>query len=200
MTMVNDADADADAGVDGGFGAAARGWWLFLIAGILWVLVSLVILSFDPTSAATIGYLVAFVLIAAGVTEVVEIASAPGWKWAHALLAAVFILAGFAALASPFQTFGILALFIGWYLIFKGIFDICFAIAGSRELHLWGLLLTSGILQLLIGVWALGYPGRSAWLLVLWVGIGALMRGLGEIVLAFHLRHAAHAARTVAHA
>ena len=37
-------------------------------------------------------------------------------------------------------------------------------------------------------MWALGYPGRSAWLLVLWVGITALMRGVTEIVLAFKLR------------
>ena len=50
--------------------------------------------------------------------------------------------------------------------------------------------LAAGIVELAIGVWALGYPGRSAWLLVLWVGIGALMRGITEIVLAFKLRSA----------
>ena len=55
-------------------------------------------------------------------------------------------------------------------------------------LHLWGLLLASGIIELVIGVWAIGYPGRSAWLLILWVGIGAVIRGVTEIVLAFKLR------------
>jgi uncharacterized membrane protein HdeD (DUF308 family) len=53
---------------------------------------------------------------------------------------------------------------------------------------LWGLLLASGIIELAIGVWAIGYPGRSAWLLILWVGIAALVRGITEIVLAFKLR------------
>ena len=31
------------------------------------------------------------------------------------------------------------------------------------------LALAAGVMELVIGVWALGYPGRSAWLLVLWV-------------------------------
>ena len=34
-------------------------------------------------------------------------------------------------------------------------------------------------------LWALGYPGRSAWLLVLWVGFGAMFRGIGDLVAAF---------------
>ena len=116
------------------------------------------------------------------------------WRWAHGLLGLIFVLSGFAALASPLQTFGLLAMLIGWYLLLKGIFDICVAVAAHRELPLWGLLLASGIAQLLIGFWAIGYPGRSAWLLIVWVGIGALMRGIGEIIVAFQLRHAGRAA------
>jgi uncharacterized membrane protein HdeD (DUF308 family) len=54
-------------------------------------------------------------------------------------------------------------------------------------------LLASGIIQMAIGVWAIGYPGRSAWLLILWIGIGALMRGITGIVLAFKLRSVRHA-------
>ena len=30
-------------------------WWLFLITGILWVLVSLVVLQFEAKSVATVG-------------------------------------------------------------------------------------------------------------------------------------------------
>ena len=53
---------------------------------------------------------------------------------------------------------------------------------------LWGLTLALGIVEVVVGVWAIGYPGRSAWLLVLWVGVAALTRGITEIVLAFKLR------------
>ena len=33
----------------------------------------------------------------------------------------------------------------------------------------------------------MGYPGRSAALLIIWVGIGAIIRGIAEIVAAFHV-------------
>ncbi len=172
---------------------ATKMWWLFLVTGIAWVVVAFIVLAFDPTSAATIGYLMAFVLIAAGVNELVAIGFAGAWKWLHAALGVIFIITGLMALTAPFQTFGILALLIGWYLLFKGTFGIIFSIVARHELPLWGLLLAAGIIELAVGVWAIGYPGRSAWLLILWVGIGALMRGLTEIVFAFKLHGAGKA-------
>jgi uncharacterized membrane protein HdeD (DUF308 family) len=176
--------AEAEAGR-----ALTRSWWLFLVTGIAWVVLAFVVLSWDPTTPALIGFLTGLVLIAAGVNEAVTIAFVDGWKWLHGVLAALFVVAGFLALLAPFQTFGILALLIGWYLLFKGLADVIFSIVERDALHLWGLLLASGIIEMAIGIWAIGYPGRSAWLLILWVGIGALIRGITEIVLAFKLRH-----------
>jgi uncharacterized membrane protein HdeD (DUF308 family) len=159
--------------------------WLLIVMGVLWVLIALAVLSFDVTSAALIGYMMAFVLIFAGIDEFVVMTMAPGWKWAHGLLGALFVLTGIMALLDPFQTFGVLALLIGWYLLLKGTFDIALAIGLRREMPLWGLTLAVGIGEVLIGLWALGYPGRSAWLLVLWVGIGAMFRGIGDLVAGF---------------
>ena len=169
-----------------------RLWWMFLITGIAWVLIAFMVLAFKPTTPATIGYLTGFVLIAAGVNEFMAIGFVDVWKWLHAVLGVLFVVAGIMALASPFQTFGILALLIGWYLLFKGIFDIILSVVERHLLPLWGLGLASGIIEVAIAMWALGYPGRSAWLLVLWIGITALMRGVTEIVLAFKL----HGVRT----
>jgi len=168
----------------------AKAWWLFLVTGILWVVLAFVVLSWDPGTTALIGYLTGFMLIAAAVNEFVTIGFVQDWKWLHGVLGAMFLLGGFLALLEPMQTFGILALLIGWYLLFKGIAGVIFSIIERDELHLWGLLLASGIIEMVIGIWAIGYPGRSAWLLVLWVGIGALVRGVTEIVLAFKLRGA----------
>jgi uncharacterized membrane protein HdeD (DUF308 family) len=144
-----------------------------------------VLLSFDPTSAATLGYLVGFVLLLAGVDEFVRMVVAPGWKWLHGVLGVLFVLGGIAALLAPFQTFGYLALFMGWYLLIKGSFDLATAIAFRHVLPLWGLGLAVGIGQILLGFWAMGYPGRSAWLVILWAGIGAMFRGVGDLVAAF---------------
>ena len=162
--------------------------WALVLGGVLWLIVGLVLLSLDATSAATLGYMVAFVLIFAGVDELVRMVVAPGWRWLHLLLGVLFLVTGIGAVFEPFQTFGILALFIGWYLVFKGTFDMVTAIGFRDVLPLWGLALAVGVLELLPGFWAIGYPGRSAWLLLVWVGIGAILRGIGDLVAAFTYR------------
>jgi uncharacterized membrane protein HdeD (DUF308 family) len=156
--------------------------WLQIIAGVAWILVSLVVLSFDANSMATVGILVGVVLIFAGVDELVITFVAPGWRWVHAILAALFVIAGFASFMAPFQTFGYLALFMGWYLVIKGILDITLSIALRDGIPVWGLLLAVGIGEVLLGFWAIGYPGRSAYLVLLWAGIGAMFRGVNDLV------------------
>ena len=168
----------------------SRWWWLFLATGIGWVVLAFVVLTVDATTPRTIGYLAAIVLIVAGVNELVEIAFVEGWKWLHGVLGVLFVIAGIMALMSPFQTFGVLALIVGWYLLFKGIADIVMSIVERDQLSLWGLTLGAGIIEVVLGVWAIGYPGRSAWLLILWIGLAALTRGIAEIILAFKLRGA----------
>ena len=167
---------------------AARWWWVFLMTGIAWVLVSFIVLAYEPTSATLIAYMVGAVLIVAGANELMEIGFAPSWKWLHAVLGGLFIVAGVFAFIEPFQIFGVLALLIGWYLLVKGTFDVIMSIMERDVLPLWGLVLGAGIIEIVIGLWAIGYPGRSAALLILWVGIGALMRGITEIFFAFRLR------------
>lgn len=162
-------------------------WWLRLVMGIVWALIALVVLSFSPTSVATVGYLMGAVLIAAGLTEFVEATVVHGWRWVHLLLGVLFVVVGVLALLEPFQTFGILALFIGWYLLIRGTFEVVFSLAARHQLPLWGLLLTAGIVEIGIGVWAIGSPARSAWLLIIWVGIGAMIRGITEIISAVQL-------------
>jgi len=46
----------------------------------------------------------------------------------------------------------------------------------------------AGILEILLGIWAIGYPGRSAALLILWIGVGGIIRGIGEIAMSFQVR------------
>ena len=80
------------------------------------------------------------------------------------------------------------------FLLFKGFFDIIVSIATRDEISIWWVQLIAGIVEVLIGFWAAGYWGRSAILLVIWVGVIALMRGITEIIFAFKLRSAGKAA------
>jgi uncharacterized membrane protein HdeD (DUF308 family) len=167
--------------------AAGKWWWLFLVGGVLWIFIGLFVLGADFDSAVLIGYMVAFWLIFAGVAEFMEAAVTPSWRWLHIVLGVFLVIGGIAALTAPFQTFTVLAGLMGFFLVLKGTFDFVLGITSRHLLDLWWLTMTVGILEVLLGIWAMGYPGRSAALLVLWIGVGAIMRGVAEIVLAFQV-------------
>jgi uncharacterized membrane protein HdeD (DUF308 family) len=194
MSDVTTADDVTEADVEAEQAAVGCLWWGMLLSGAIWVLVAFIVLAFDPTSVATIGIMTGVVILLAGFTEIASAVVADGWRWVRVALGVVFVITGIMAMLDPFQTFGILALLIGWYLLLRGTFGVIFTLFQRHQMALWGLSLGAALIELLIGLWAVGYPGRSAALLILWVGIGALLRGTTQIVFAFQIRSAAHAA------
>ena len=171
--------------------SAARAWWLFLLTGLLWLLFAIIVLRFDYTTVSAVSILFGVVAIFAGVNEFFMLAAAHRWwKVLHGLLGVIFVVVGIIAFVHPGDTFAALAAVVSFFLIFKGFFDIIVAIATRDEISIWWVQLIVGIVEVLIGFWAAGYWGRSAALLVIWVGVIALTRGITEIVFAFKLRSA----------
>jgi uncharacterized membrane protein HdeD (DUF308 family) len=177
------------------FARALPPWWLFLITGIAWMLVALILLRFDYTSVSSISILFGFVAIAAGVVEIGMTFVSPGWwKLLNGLLALVFIVAGVVAFIHPGNTFAALAAVFSFVLIFAGTFDIIWSIASRREIDVWWLQLIGGIIEVALGFWAAGYYGRSAVLLIAWVAAFAIIRGIRDIVFSFRVHALQHAA------
>jgi uncharacterized membrane protein HdeD (DUF308 family) len=169
-------------------------WWLFLLTGVGWILVALIVLRFDYTSVNAIAILFGIVAIAAGVLEIgTTILAAGWWKLLYGLLAVVFIAAGVVSFIHPGDTFRALAAVISFFLIFAGTFNIITSISARKEIEVWWLQLIGGIIELALGFWAAGYYGRSAVLLVAWVGAFALIHGVMNIVLAFRVHALQHA-------
>ena len=84
--------------------------------------------------------------------------------------------AAIVAFVHPGNTFAALAAVFSFVLVFAGAFDIIYAISARRENDAWWLQLVGGIIELALGLWAAGYWGRSAILLVAWVAAFALIR------------------------
>jgi len=167
------------------------GWGWSLAAGIAWVLVAVAVLSLDPFALSALAACVAFVIILAGLWEASAIFNSRGWAaWLHAVLALVLLVIGFLALTEPLQTFLGLSVLVGWFLILKGMSIGIVALATRAPGSLWGLVLGAGVACIALGVWALGAPQRSAALLVLWAGAGALVLGITDIVRALEQRKA----------
>jgi uncharacterized membrane protein HdeD (DUF308 family) len=166
---------------------------VFLITGVGWTLVALILLRFDYTSVSAISILFGFVAIAAGILEILVLILARGWwKLLHGLLVVIFIASGVMAFIHPGDTFRALAAVFSFFLILAGTFDIIVSISVRREIEVWWLQLVSGIVEVVLGFWAAGYYGRSAVLLVAWVAAFAVIRGIRDIVLAFRVREFQH--------
>ena len=168
---------------------AADRWWLFLLSGIAWLVFALIVFQWDYTTVYAISILFGIVAIMAGVNEFFQITvSTSGWKFVHVILGVLFVIAGIWALVHPHSAFATLSALIGFFLLFKGIFDITLAFMTKSEFELWWLQLITGILEIALAFWVSGSFRRSAILLVVYVGIIALTRGITEIMLAFRLK------------
>jgi uncharacterized membrane protein HdeD (DUF308 family) len=167
-------------------------WWLFLVTGILWLLISVIVLRFNITSVASVGVLLGVILLFAGVNEFMALGLRDaGWKWMHGLLGVLFIIGGIWAFVHPIGAFYELASILGFLLVLKGTMDVVLSVIQRQVSELWWLGLIVGIFELLLGFWASQqFFAPRAILILTWVGFAAMFRGIGEIVLAFELRRA----------
>ena len=167
-------------------------WWVFLITGIAWMIIAVIVLRYetDPlTSVATVGFLIGALFVYAAINEFIAASVVDTWKWLHWLMGFLFILGALYGFFRPYDTFFALASVLGFLLVFMGTLEIIRATMSRDFNPLWGLGLVTGILLLLLGIWASQryYPARAA-LILIYVGFMALFRGIGQIVLAFGVR------------
>ena len=168
---------------------AADRWWVFLVSGIAWLVFALLVFQWNYTTVYAISILFGVIALAAAVNEFVVISvSTTGWKLVHAVMGVLFVIAGLWALIHPHNAFATLAALVGFFLLFKGIFDITAAFLTKAQFELWWLHLVIGILEIVLAFWVAGAFRKEVILLVVYVGIVALSRGITELFLAFKLR------------
>jgi len=163
-------------------------WWVFLITGIAWLMISMLVLRYDTNTAIkTVGYLLGALFLAAAINEFLVYAATDSWRWAHLLLGIVFVFGSLWGFTQPKEAFWALASVLGLLLVLQGSMTLIGAVAVKGPM--WGLGLVVGTLEILLGFWASQqyYPARAA-LILIWVGFMALFRGIGQIVLAFGVK------------
>jgi uncharacterized membrane protein HdeD (DUF308 family) len=169
--------------------SAAPVWWVFLITGTAWLVLSLIMFRFDITSAKTIGILAGVVFLAAGVIEfcMVAVVTSGWWKALNAILGVVLVVGGIMSFVHPGNAFVAVASIIGFMLLFVGIFDLI--VAFSDRTGLWWVRMITGFICIGLAFWASGDFQRKSILLVAWLGLFALFRGINSFIVAFTLHH-----------
>jgi len=166
-------------------------WWAFLIAGLAWFVISIIVLQLNLTSVGTVGVLLGVIFLVSAIEEFFAASVTDSWAWARVLLGILFFVAAIWSFADPIGTFVSIAEVLGFLLIFKGTLDLVTSIMSQGVNSVWWLGLIAGLLELGLGFWAAQqyFPARAV-LLLLWVGFYALFRGISSIVFAFQVRSA----------
>jgi uncharacterized membrane protein HdeD (DUF308 family) len=169
-------------------GAAGK-WWLFLVGGIAWLVFALIVFQGTYKTVYAVSILFGIVAIAVGLTEFLSLGLwTTGWKIVHGLLGTLYLITGIWALVHPHNAFATLTALMALFLLFKGIYDIMVSFIAKDQLEIWWLQLVLGILEVFLAFWVSGSFRKSVILLVAYVGIIALSRGITDIFVAFKLR------------
>lgn len=169
--------------------ALARWWWAWLVAGILWILASIIILQFRYASVTLVGIIIGIMFMAAGIQEFVVASVSGGWKWLWVAFGIIFVVGGIFALFNPVGTFAAVADTLGFLFVVVGIFWIIEALATMANNSIWWLGMISGALMLVLGFWAGGqFFTTQAYTLLVFAGIWALFHGFSDIFKAFAIK------------
>jgi len=168
----------------------ARSWWVLLLYGLV-ALVFGAVAILQPLAAATaLAWAIGVMAIVEGVISLVALVGgnsgvSRGWLAVYALASLVF---GVLAVINPLATASVLVLLLAVWLIVAGIHRIVFAVRVRRHIQGEWLLILSGVLAIVLGALLVANPLAGVAVTTLWIGIGSLIYGVLQVVVAFRLR------------
>jgi uncharacterized membrane protein HdeD (DUF308 family) len=166
------------------------GWPVLLVVGMLTVFYGLLVMSLRPVAIATVAVLAAIAFVVAGVGQVLLGGGLDvPWRWFAYAGGVIAVLAGIAAFAWPGLTLVVLAVIAAWAFVVNGLVRLVSTLAQPKR-DLWWPGLVIGAAELLLGLWAIGSPGREVLLLVNLIGIFLVVTGVDSIFGAFTARAA----------
>ena len=164
-----------------------RGWFLFFVTGILWLLLGFMLLSYRVSSISiTVVFLaIVFGMGAVSLFVVSDVISGP--LRILAIVGAVAAVGGaIGALVWPGPTILVVALFVAWFLLFRGIVDVVISLYNAQTKG-WWLTFLAGVISIALGAWAIGNPDRSVLLLVTILGVYAILHGVVDLIIGVQL-------------
>lgn len=164
---------------------------VFLLLGVLMMLMGAAAIGWSclATLTATATWLFGFLLVGAGIAEIVGAYRAGRWsgRIVHVLIGLLYIVVGVMIIDEPVASAIRLTLMVSIFLIVTGIFRILFALghnfAGS------GAVLFNGVLTLILGLMIYKqWPASGLWAIGLFIGIELFFNGWTWIMLSLGLR------------
>ncbi len=167
-------------------------WYIPLIVGILFVIVSIVAFTSPLGSLLTLSLLFSLSLILSGLSEiifsVVNSNQMSNWGWSL-VFGIITVIVGFLLFSNPTLSLLSLSFYVGFIILFRSISAISLAIDikkyGSRS---WSGLLVLGIFGAIFSFLLLWNPLFAGMSVVILIALSFLFGGLFSIYYAFQLR------------
>lgn len=174
-----------------------RSWRWFLALGIGMVALGTFAVGWAciPTLTVTATWLFGFVLLASGISEIVNSFWSGRWSGMlpHLLIGVLYVVVGFIIIDQPMAAAMSLTLAIALFLMIGGIFRIVLAVTQRFSGRGWVLL--NGAVSLMLGILIYEQlPVSGVWVIGLFVGIDLILNGWAWIMLALSARKAPAAA------
>ncbi|HEV2309527.1 MAG TPA: DUF308 domain-containing protein [Acidimicrobiia bacterium] len=166
----------------------SKQWWVLLLSGLLAVVVGVVILSIQWT-VHDLALVVAIFLIVNGALRMLTPPmdnTGRGWTLGVGLVTA---LVGVAFLAWPSVSLLTLAIFIGAWVLVRGVWDLAGGVSSRQDVKFWWLYVIVGVVEVGLGLVLLDRPDLSLALAIAIVGVWAILIGTLEILVAFEVKH-----------
>ena len=174
-------------------GKASKGWWIYLVVGILAALVGIAFLGNLALAITTITIIAGVYFLISGIGGVIttiadrKYISLWGLKLALHILV---ILAGFALLTRPVFALSFLWVICGIGFLFDGISMIVMSV-GLKKIADgagWVVMLIFGILIILASLAIMGNPILGLTVMALCAAFGAIFFGINNIIYAFQVK------------
>jgi uncharacterized membrane protein HdeD (DUF308 family) len=166
----------------------ARGWWVLLLSGIVGVVAGGIILFTDWTVSQLVTF-VGLLFIFRGVLTAVSLPVDGSMRGLAVAVGLLEVGIGIGVFTWPGPTLLVLALMIGWWVLFSGIMTTAGAIAARDFLPYWGLMLAYGIIETLFAFWLIARPDVTLVATVLAIGLWTMVYGVVQVILSFELKN-----------
>jgi uncharacterized membrane protein HdeD (DUF308 family) len=168
--------------------AISKAWWVLLVTGVVSVVAGAIIFFIDWN----VDDLVVFVgtlLVIRGVFTMFSIPVDGSLRTWSVVLGIIEVFVGIGVFAWPGPALLVVALSIGWLLLFRGSMAIIGAISSRKYLPYWGLVLATGIIEALVALYLLTRPDITLIATVLAIGFASMLYGALEIVAALEVKN-----------
>ncbi|MBS1656627.1 MAG: DUF308 domain-containing protein [Bacteroidetes bacterium] len=169
-----------------------KNWWWFLIVGLISLATGIIIFANPAATYIGLSFLFSLIMAGTGLSQIVfavsERHSMKNWGWTLVSGILDFALGTF-LMIFPFITMATLPFFVGFYLLFRGIYLIGASIElNSIGIKGWGWVLIGGIILFALAFLTLYYPAIGALGIITYSGYAFIVSGIFSIVLALQLR------------